>query len=208
MNADIRVLRVPDAISPILAYRMWVVRQDDEATLVTNGPVLDGMWDDAARRWIRAGCRQDGTHSAPHEECACGFYAMKPEAAQSVFERAALVQRAASRDRKPHVGTSAVVGTVALAGKVIEHDFGYRAELARIRDIMPARGVLPAGKEAIRIAREVAARLDVPMRPPLDRVRVAPLQPRPVDPDDPSPVVRRVKEWARTNGYGAHAIAA
>jgi hypothetical protein len=39
------------------------------------------------------------------------------------------------------IGTAtAIVGRVELAGKVIEHDRGYRAELARVAEILPIEG--------------------------------------------------------------------
>ena len=44
-------------------------------------------------------------------------------------------------DRAGKVGIDQVVlGRVALSGKVIEHDFGYRAERARIAELIPFRG--------------------------------------------------------------------
>jgi hypothetical protein len=55
-----------------------------------------------------------------------------------------------------------VIGRVDLAGKVIEHDFGYRAERARIAELIPAAG---AERAALRVANRLGLRLGAPPRP-------------------------------------------
>jgi hypothetical protein len=53
-----------------------------------------------------------------------------------------------------------VLGRAELAGKVIEHEYGYRAERARIVQLIPIRG-------SQRLVRILALRLDVPVGRPI-----------------------------------------
>jgi len=62
------------------------------------------------------------------EGCWCGFWAMKDPAQMAL--------RLASLNARPE--PRVVLGKVELAGTVIEHDFGYRAERARIARILSA----------------------------------------------------------------------
>jgi hypothetical protein len=54
-----------------------------------------------------------------------------------------------------------VLGRVELAGKVIEHEWGYRAERARIAELIPFRGT----EQSVMI---LAARLGLPISEPVD----------------------------------------
>ena len=74
-------------------------------------------------------------HRVPGEGCFCGFYAMKELDAQLLD--AVTMARAAHRSGMEEVF---VLGRVELAGKVIEHELGYRAERARIVELIPLRG--------------------------------------------------------------------
>jgi hypothetical protein len=58
-------------------------------------------------------------HSVPGEDCSCGFYAMKDLESMLRFSAPGLV-----------------LGRVKLAGKVIEYTSGYRAECARIDELI------------------------------------------------------------------------
>ena len=144
------ILTIPDGIEPIVAYRAWACRLDGiEPTLLSLGGHGGDVWNDASDDWVRASCamhqwmseaareafRDRGlpvpslvdrdAHAAPAEGCSCGFYALKSVA--DAFEMAERIDRT-------------VIGRVKLAGKVIEHEFGYRAQLARIDALIPARG--------------------------------------------------------------------
>jgi hypothetical protein len=113
-------------------------------------------WDGAHRDWVSASCDRFAPHLAgfgpelcvnclrhdvPDEGCTCGFYATKTLA---VFLGGSF-----RRD--------CILGRVELAGKVIECTAGYRAERARIVELIPLRGTEPV---AIRVAR----RLRLPLR--------------------------------------------
>jgi hypothetical protein len=125
--------RVPDAISPITGYRVWEVLGDG----FFKSPNEVSAWEEG--RWMRATCARflrragvdpEAAHRAPAEYCRCGFYAFK--SADRVIEQLERYRRLPSRRHIPYVS-----GVVELAGKVIEHEHGYRAELARISTRSP-----------------------------------------------------------------------
>jgi hypothetical protein len=76
------------------------------------------------------------------ESCTCGFYAATSlrGAVQvaSFFIRTSSAQAGRPWTQDQRIGV--VLGRVELAGKVIEHDRGYRAERARIVELIPVRG--------------------------------------------------------------------
>jgi hypothetical protein len=125
--------RVPDGIEPILGYRMW------RYTFKRGRAVLHSLncpgkwsaggacpWQRAGRNWVVASCTTYGgrRHSAPVEDCSCGLYAMNTV-------RDLLVRWS---------GSEMVLGRVELARKVIEHDYGYRAERARVVELILVEG--------------------------------------------------------------------
>jgi hypothetical protein len=152
--------RVPDAIEPLIGYRAWffVLDRRRASLFPIMGRDLEdpSPWDGAHREWVSASCHRFAQlvgfgpelcvscprHDVPDEGCTCGFYATKTLA---VFLGASLFRR------------DCILGRVELAGKVIECTAGYRAERARIVELIPLRGTEPA---AIRLAR----RLRLPLR--------------------------------------------
>jgi hypothetical protein len=144
--------RVPDAIEPLVGYRAWFIAGDLLFPISRQAPAATtSPWDGANRRWVYATCSLGtagpvsdsmkkrlehiysklgfqpefigGPHTVPGESCACGFYAMKK--LDMVLGSSA-----------PHVA----LGRVELAGKVIEYTFGYRAERARITELISGAG--------------------------------------------------------------------
>lgn len=95
---------------PILAWRAWALTGRQDGTDLLLRPVVG-----RARPWkpmepARAACKHARMHAAPHPTCSCGLHGThEPEILR--------------RTRTP-----AVLGRVALWGRVIEHDFGYRGE--------------------------------------------------------------------------------
>jgi hypothetical protein len=61
----------------------------------------------------------------------------------------------------PGSTSGVVMGRVELAGKIIEHEWGYRAERARIAELIPFRGT----EQSVMI---LAARLGLPISEPVD----------------------------------------
>jgi hypothetical protein len=161
--------QAPDGIE-LRAYRFWLV--DVGGTIYSFGG--ETRW--VGHEWVRARCarpdrKEDPQHRAPVERCSCGIYALKSlELAERFFEDwmrpivqaptngptspwSTLKARAASSRWGPRYATP-IGGILELAGRVIEHDRGYRAERARIVEVLPAP--LEASQEcAARVARQL-----------------------------------------------------
>jgi hypothetical protein len=137
--------RIPDAIEPITAFRVW------RADLFMRLHSLNNEVQWQPDEWTVARCPWTG-HRAPHEGCTCGLYAAKNfELAMAIA--AGVLTTTSPGDSMP---TTAIVGRVQLAGKVIEHARGYRAEHARVVEILPIEG-------RSRLTESVASRFGVPV---------------------------------------------
>jgi hypothetical protein len=152
--------RIPDGIEPIVAYRAWnfnVAGGRAELSPITHP---GDQWDGATLRWVTASCHRvtNPWHVAPMEECTCGFYAWRTLNPMIVGMAGSSAVAAATADR-----TGIVLGRVEFAGKVIEHELGYRAERARIAELIPIRGSeLLTTILAKRLGVSVADPVDVP----------------------------------------------
>jgi hypothetical protein len=170
--------RVPDGIEALIGYRAW--RFAGAALLPITLRLTHETataWDAANRDWVSAECpvmtpgvspetvrrcletiyqklgyrpdlklvRDPESHVVPDEGCSCGFYAMKTLRAV----------------REPP-GLDAILGRVELAGKVIECTAGYRAERARIVELIPIEG---SEWEAIRLANHLGLPLSSAVPP-------------------------------------------
>src|SRR6266576_981929 len=156
--------RIPDGIDPIVGYRAWYYEIGPRGArlhpLIQRGSgVAAGAsdWDGASWWWVKATCSRGAAswHVAPEEECTCGFYAMStlPPVVSGCGFRTAQIG--------PASNSGVVMGRVELAGKVIEHEWGYRAERARIAELIPFRGT----ERSVMI---LAARLGLPISEPVD----------------------------------------
>jgi hypothetical protein len=83
----------------------------------------------------------------PDEACSCGFYALRDLTPELI--------RAVAFYRKLK-WSGRVVGRVLLAGKIVEHEMGYRAQLARIAELIPVEGTEWS-------VTQLAERLDLPI---------------------------------------------
>jgi hypothetical protein len=193
---------VPDAIEPIIGYRLWRYRLGRRGAQLRSIAAVHplgrrGAWHGAGSKWVVASCQQHGTdprHLAPIEDCTCGFYAFN-----SIFPLLewGFAMEKVERQQLGESDRGFVLGRVQLAGKVIAHDYGYRAERARILELIPFRGTEGS-------IRDLAARLGVAVGPPvtpmLDPANYLPMGPgffRPPPPKSPSSIRKRVKEWVR-----------
>jgi hypothetical protein len=165
--------RAPDGIEPLVGYRMW------NYTLRRDGVQLHAMhcageswagrcgWEGGGSTWVTASCSRarHRRRTVPAEHCTCGFYAM------STLDR--LLDEAPLPFSFLFGGTpldpddeDMVLGRVDLAGKVVEHEHGFRAEKARVAELFPFEGSEP------KIMR-LASRLGVPMGPSVRLTRPA-----------------------------------
>lgn len=109
---DVRYeMKIPDAISPIAAYRGWTLQ--DGKLLAFN----DFEWT-AGTNTAECIYSYDTDHKAPGELCSCGFYGV------SGIE---YISNIPARDNK-----KTILGQVEFWGKVIPGTMGYRAEKAKI----------------------------------------------------------------------------
>ena len=125
-------MSIPDYISPIIGYRVW--RWDAAGLKSLNGE----PW--FPNRPLAAGCRVSpvGTivsraktahhaHGAPHVDCPCGVYAA----------------RSLEHLRTTGYERYGIHGEVHLWGKVVEHERGWRAQLAYPKNFFLSPDALP-----------------------------------------------------------------
>ena len=94
---------------PLIAWRAWTLTGGRRSGYLLR-PIAGRANPWPRREPARATCWWPQRHASPDEACRCGLHAVSEE-------------RLLRWTRSP-----AVIGTVALWGRVIEHDFGYRAE--------------------------------------------------------------------------------
>lgn len=111
---DLRLEPEPTRLAePIMGWRAWVLSGSRRGDLVRLLPIGDRKTPWPPREPARAGCAWARTHGeAPGVDCRCGLHAT---------HRLEPLRRA----RSP-----AVLGRVALWGRVIEHEHGFRAQFA------------------------------------------------------------------------------
>jgi hypothetical protein len=147
---------VPDTIEPIVAYRLWTA--DAELRLAS----LNGGTTWSRDAWAVAECEE---HPAPDEQCTCGLYAVKEELLDGL-DLARMVPSGPA-EANPLQWPAPIVGRVQLAGKVIEHERGYRAELARLVEVLPRaltrrESALVAGRYGVPLGPEIPKRNGLP----------------------------------------------
>ena len=185
--------RIPDGIEPMVGFRMWLY------TLHRFQPQLHPInslghatgpspWEGAESGWVVASCAAgsvDPEH-VPGWSCTCGFYATKNLA--QFCKAIALVDLPPREDGVKH---GWIFGRVELAGKIIEHDDGYRAQRARIAELNPVEGDERNGSY-------LAALLGLPIADPVPvpAMSLSPNHPW-SPPDGPSTPRLRVREWVQ-----------
>ena len=208
MSAGEGFERAPDGIVPLVGYRMWKVAYEEGEPVFLPLSHASPDWNGATRGWVSSTCwigsdeflaspdrepSWDGPirHRAPGEGCSCGFYAMKE------LDGQLLRVAAAAAHGVDRIGTEdvAVLGRVELAGKVIEHELGYRAERARIVELIPLRGQqrtveAVARRAGVGVGRPVRVRR-APIRDRMHRLRFAWALSKTMPPSPASPAQRR-----------------
>ncbi len=148
----------PDYAEPLIGWRTWAgVEEDGDLTL--RSIVFDSRWSPRerleavcahrARSRLLARLLRTEAHEAPGEGCECGIYAARaPDLILPYLDRHALLRWA----------RSAVVGRVALWGRVIECERGWRGAFAYPTRLYVLRAAVAARDED---ADALAARLGV-----------------------------------------------
>lgn len=107
-------LETPVAIfaEPIHAWRTWTLVGSRDGSRVRLAPIAgDGRpW--PPLRPAEASCTRHRSHVRPELDCTCGLHAVE------------------SPDELRRTRDPAVLGTVALWGRIVEHEHGFRAALA------------------------------------------------------------------------------
>jgi hypothetical protein len=98
-------------LEPVVAMRTWWLGWRPYAPSPVLLPVIAGGGAWPTGEPARAVCRRHRRHRVPGADCLCGLHATTDEARLR-------------RTRSP-----GVVGTVAMWGRVVEHERGYRAEM-------------------------------------------------------------------------------
>ena len=158
-RAQTRAGRTPDGITPLVGYRCWTISigPGHRALHSLNGQIvrqvnLDEPLGQRADPWLVARCLKND-HDAPEESCSCGFYALKSlSTLESLLPLAAPRALLYAGGAEPGAEAFPVAGRVDLAGKVIEHDLGYRAERMRITEL---RAVAGTEQTVTRFARRI-----------------------------------------------------
>ncbi len=211
---------IPDGIEPIVGYWEWQyslgVRHAHLHSMNSSAAdLLNGRtdWEGAGSRWIVVSCGFGWEHTAPDEACTCGLYSVKR--LDQLLNSPTLPLRGVPmryvRERicvgETEVACGAVLGRVELAGKIIEHAYGYRAERARVAELIPLLGSeqviirlaarLGVGMgSSVQPSKRAKARLAAALGLPEDFVLQPP--PDPPDPKDPSSPRRRIADWVRS----------
>jgi hypothetical protein len=115
---------VPLSVEPLIGSRLWNLAWADDEPVLSPAGVGAGTW--PAREPFVASCRatpgfaggasRPSSHPAPQFNCRCGIYA------STSFE--------ALRANGADLPLVSVVGHVALWGRVVEHEHGWRATFA------------------------------------------------------------------------------
>jgi len=119
-------------IEPIIGYRIWSIMDTKKSYKIINRlrcaySLLNYKW----RKGInRAECKY--CDSIPGFYCVCGFYAFK----NLNYLNEDNIFIGGLRNMVPFI-----FGEVELFGKVVEHEFGYRAEKAKVRKLVKNKGI-------------------------------------------------------------------
>jgi hypothetical protein len=119
--------QIPDLVGEIVGYRAWGVTRVGRIARLTSVIQQAGIW--PTNRMLLAKCpgSSDGDqgHVVPDEACSCGIYAAR--------DRDHLLELGYGQYQDPD--DIRVFGEVALSGKVILAEKGYRAARARVKKL-------------------------------------------------------------------------
>jgi hypothetical protein len=111
-SATLEGLATDVRTEPIVAWRAWALTGHRDGTGLLLRPVAKRarLW--RPREIVEASCRTSRRHEAPDPRCTCGLHATH------------------AIDPLRRTRSPAVLGRVALWGRVVEHEHGFRAQYA------------------------------------------------------------------------------
>jgi preprotein translocase subunit YajC len=120
-------VKIPDYISPVVAYRVW--RWKETGLQLLNGePWVPGQHLEARCRVAPAARHMaESANEVPHGKCTCGIYAAKNS----------------EHLRQIGYADGGVCGEVYLWGTVVEHKLGWRAQFAYPKSLGLPLSLLP-----------------------------------------------------------------
>ena len=135
-------MKIPDYVSPIVAYRVW--RWDGSGLASLRGeswPVGHALTAQCKR--VRGLCvdSYNNRHQAPQQSCTCGIYAARSLDQLRAF--AILV-------REMGHAAFAICGEVYLWGVVVEHELGWRAQYAYPKNLVVPFEMMPFDEKEAR----------------------------------------------------------
>jgi hypothetical protein len=114
----------PDYAEALIGWRVWcVVRTDGRLRLASV--IHDEVWPSDTELVARCNAVDATPHAAPSPECMCGIHAAREPSTVWTYLR--------GRDDPGTV--TRVLGRVALWGKIVEHEHGWRAQYAYPLDV-------------------------------------------------------------------------
>lgn len=111
VTTEERVAFVDGVAEAVVGWRTWSLAELPDGGGLALRPVAAGRRPWPARQPAHGTCRLSRRHDAPVFGCLCGLHAARDP------------------ERLRRIRDPAVLGTVALWGRVVEHDHGYRGQL-------------------------------------------------------------------------------
>lgn len=198
---------IPDGIEPLVGYRAWTYTLRDTSgslSALSCLPPIKDRWAGAESGWVTASCfyqehsqyepltasasgdpRFEDHGKVPGDRCSCGFYSVK-----TLITLLQMFEPRHQGRTRDGATMGEIFGRVELAGKIIEHDLGYRAERARIAKLIPFEADLANG---IRLATMLGLDLGDPVA---TEPEIPPPEPEPpLPPDGPSSLRLGIGAW-------------
>lgn len=151
---------VPDGIEPIVGWRYWGSEALPGGTCWLTSITRFSTWParvpTRARRSYAALHEADGA-GVPHPACSCGVYAVSD--LDMLKEVADPIE---GRDQLADGNQAVVVGTVAVWGRIVPGEWGWRGQQAYPRQLWAVRETAPSEEDASALAAGLHTAYGVP----------------------------------------------